>query len=59
MDGRNRVGNQHKKPHQPFLSIEIDCIETLVKVPFGSFTMVEQYINKNGEEECEISPYPT
>jgi hypothetical protein len=59
MDGRNKVGHQHKKPHWPFLLIEIGCIETLVRVPLGSFMMVEQHINKNGEEECEISPYPT
>jgi hypothetical protein len=31
----------------------------LVRVPLGSFTVVEQHINKIGEEECEIFPYPT
>ncbi len=58
MDGRNRTRHQHKKPPQPFLSTGIGCIETLVRVPLGSFTVVGQETSKNSEEECEISPYP-
>jgi hypothetical protein len=59
MDGRNRVKHPHKRPHRPFLSTKIGCIKTLVRILLGSFTVVEQHINKIGEEECEISPYPT
>jgi len=31
----------------------------LVRVPLKSFTVVKLHTNKNGEEKCKISPYPT
>ncbi len=59
MDGRNKVGHQHKRAPQPFLPTNIDCIKMLVRIPLKSFTMVKSQTNNNSEEKCKISPYPT